>query len=193
MCKIKKMNSLLKLEFFKSLGFISKEVGMSFIKQHPKLKRAIDEKIDELEETKYNVIEDLKENVFPKYESQRELFMIKVKGERNEKLAHKKEIQKKILKEEMRDEILKELRAEEFGEKKNKMKKKYPKGIPEINLEAIDKIQNMETMFINVVKCIESGDIDEDEIKVIEKMKDQVEKSIATILKVSKLLESYHS
>ena len=39
----------------------------------------------------------------------------------------------------------------------------------------------------------ESGDIDEDEIKVIEKLKEQVEKSIVTIIKVSKSLESYQS
>ena len=193
MCKIKKMNSLLKLEFFKSLGFPTKEAGMSFIKDNPKLKKQIDEKVDEIDDLKYNVIEDLKEKIFPRFDSQKEMFLIKVKGERNEKLAHKKEIQKKILKEEMRDEILKELRAEEFDEKKNKMKKKFTKGIPEINLDVIEKIQNMENMFINVVKGIESGDIDEDEIKVIEKLKEQVEKSIVTIIKVSKSLESYQS
>ena len=59
MCKIKKMNSLLKLEFFKSLGFPTKEAGMSFIKDNPKLKKQIDEKVDEIDDLKYNVIEDL--------------------------------------------------------------------------------------------------------------------------------------
>lgn len=185
------MNSLLKLEFFKSLGFPSKEAGMSFIKENPKLKKQIDEKVDEIDEMKYQVIEDIKEKVFPKFEDKKEIFLIKVKNERSEKLAYKKELQKKALKEEMREEILKELREEELDEKKNKLKKKYPKAIPSIDEESYDKLKIIEEMFVNVMKKIESGEIDKDEIKVIEKMKDQVEKAVVTILKVSNTLEKY--
>lgn len=190
-CQIIKMNSLLKLEFFKSLGFPSKEAGMSFIKDNPKLKKQIDEKVDEIDEMKYQVIEDIKEKIFPKYEDKKEVFLIKVKNERSEKLAYKKELQKKALKEEMREEILKELREEEMDEKKNKLKKKYPKSIPTIDEDASEKLKMMEEMFVNVMKKIESGDVDEDEIKAIEKMKDQVEKAVATIIKVSNSLEKY--
>lgn len=185
------MNSLLKLEFFKSLGFPSKEAGMSFIKENPKLKKQIDEKVDEIDEMKYQVIEDIKEKVFPKYEDKKEIFLIKVKNERSEKLAYKKDLQKKALKEEMREEILKELREEEMDEKKNKLKKKYPKTIPVIDEDASDKLKTLENLFVSVVKKVESGDIDEDEIKVIEKMKDQIEKAVATIIKVSNSLEKY--
>ncbi len=185
------MNSLLKLEFFKSLGFPSKEAGMSFIKENPKLKKQIDEKVDEIDEMKYQVIEDIKEKVFPKYEDKKEIFLIKVKNERSEKLAYKKDLQKKALKEEMREEILKELREEEMYEKKNKLKKKYPKTIPVIDEDASDKLKSLENLFVSVVKKVESGDIDEDEIKVIEKMKDQIEKAVATIIKVSNSLEKY--
>jgi hypothetical protein len=185
------MNSLLKLEFFKSLGFPSKEAGMSFIKENPKLKKQIDEKVDEIDEMKYQVIEDIKEKVFPKYEDKKEIFLIKVKNERSEKLAYKKDLQKKALKEEMREEILKELREEEMDEKKNKLKKKYPKTIPVIDEDASDKLKSLENLFVSVVKKVESGDIDEDEIKVIEKMKDQIEKAVATIIKVSNSLEKY--
>lgn len=185
------MNSLLKLEFFKSLGFPSKEAGMSFIKENPKLKKQIDEKVDEIDEMKYQVIEDIKEKVFPKYEDKKEIFLIKVKNERSEKLAYKKDLQKKALKEEMREEILKELREEEMDEKKNKLKKKYPKTIPVIDEDASDKLKSLENLFVSVVKKVESGDIDEDEIKVIEKMKEQIEKAVATIIKVSNSLEKY--
>lgn len=185
------MNSLLKLEFFKSLGFPSKEAGMSFIKENPKLKKQIDEKVDEIDEMKYQVIEDIKEKVFSKYEDKKEIFLIKVKNERSEKLAYKKDLQKKALKEEMREEILKELREEEMDEKKNKLKKKYPKTIPVIDEDASDKLKSLENLFVSVVKKVESGDIDEDEIKVIEKMKDQIEKAVATIIKVSNSLEKY--
>jgi hypothetical protein len=185
------MNSLLKLEFFKSLGFPSKEAGMSFIKENPKLKKQIDEKVEEMDEIKYQVIEDIKDTIFPKYEDKKEIFLIKVKNERSEKLAYKKDLQKKALKEEMREEILKELREEEMDEKKMKLKKKYPKTIPMIDEDVYEKLKNLENLFCSVVKKVDSGDVDEDEIKAIEKMKDQVEKAVATILKVSNSLEKY--
>lgn len=185
------MNSLLKLEFFKSLGFPSKEAGVAFIKENPKLKKQIDEKVDELDEMKYQVIEDIKDKLFPKYEDKKEVFLIKAKNERSEKLAYKKELQKKALKEEMRAEILKELKDEEMDEKKMKLKKKYPKAIPSINEESSEKVKCLESLFVDVVKKIESGDIDEDELAVIEKMRDQVEKAVATIMKVSNMMEKY--
>ena len=185
------MNALLKLEFFKSLGFPSKEAGVAFIKENPKLKKKIDEKVDELDEMKYQVIEEIKENVFPKYEDKKEIFLIKVKNERSEKLAHKKDLQKKALKEEMRAEILKEIMDEEMDEKKTKLKKKYPKAIPEIDEESFDKLKTLEDIFVNVMKKVDSGDIDKDELKVIEKMKEQVEKAVAVIIKVHNTMDKY--
>lgn len=185
------MNALLKLEFFKSLGFPSKESGMAFIKENPKLKKQIEEKVDEIDEMKYQVIEEIKDNVFPKYEEKKEIFLIKVKNDRSEKLAHKKDLQKKALKEEMRAEILKELMDEEKDEKKSKLKKKYPKAIPEIDEDSFEKLQGLEELFVKVTSRIESGDIDKDELKVIEKMKEQVEKAVAVILKVHNTMEKY--
>ena len=185
------MNSLLKLEFFKSLGFPTKESGMAFIKGNPKLKKQIDEKVDEIDEMKYQVIEEIKEGIFPKYEDKKEIFLIKVKNERSDKIAHKKDLQKKALKEEMREEILKELREEEMDEKRDKLNKKYPKAIPSIDENSIEKLKVIEEMFVNVMKKIDSGDIDKDELKVIEKMKDQVEKAVAVIIKVHDTIEKY--
>ena len=78
-----------------------------------------------------------------------------------------------------------------MDEKKNKMKKKYPKSIPSVDEDAIEKLKSLEDLFVNVLKKVESGEIDKDEIKVIEKMKDQVEKAVATIMKVSNILEKY--
>lgn len=191
MCKIKKMNSLLKLEFFKSLGFPSKEAGMSFIKDNPKLKKQIDEKVDEMEEMKYQTIEGIKEGIFPKYEDKKEVFLIRVKNERSDKLAYKKDLQKKALKEEMREEIMKELREEEMDDKKNKLRKKYPKAIPSLDEDASEKLKSIENLFVNVIKRIDCGDIDEDEVKVIEKMREQIEKAVLVIMKVSGSLEKY--
>lgn len=185
------MNSLLKLEFFKSLGFPTKESGIAFIKQNPKLKKQIDEKVDEIDEVKYQVIEEIKEGIFPKYEDKKEMFLIKVKNERSEKIAHKKDLQKKALKEEMREEILKELREEEMDERKSKLKKKYPKAIPSIDENSSEKLKVIEEMFIDVMKKVDAGDIDKDELKVIEKMKEQVEKAVAVIIKVHDTMEKY--
>jgi hypothetical protein len=185
------MNSLLKLEFFKALGFPTKESGVAFIKENPKLKKQIDEKVDAIDEMKYQVIEEIKETVFPKYDDKKEIFLIKVKNERSEKIAHKKDLQKKALKEEMREEILRELKNEEMDERKNKLKKKYPKAIPSIDEDASEHLKSIEDLFVKVMKKMESGDIDEDELKVIEKMKDQIEKAVAVIIKVHNTMEKY--
>jgi hypothetical protein len=184
-----KMNSLLKLEFFKSLGFISKETGMEFIKQNPKLKKAIEEKVDEIEEVKYQVIETIKEKVFPKYESQKELFMIQVKGKRAEKLAHKKDLQKQALKEELRAELLNEIKQEEFVEKKNKMKKNYPKAYPEIDNELLVKLPDLESLFNTVIKKIDNETLDEDNIVIVEKQKANVEKAFEMLKKAMLVME----
>jgi len=183
------MNVLLKLDFFKSLGFISKETGMEFIKQQPKLKKAIDQKIDEFDEAKYQMIEEIKEKIFSKYDSQKELFLIQVKGKRNEKLAHKKEVQKRMLKEELRAELLQEIKQEEFVEKANKMKKKYPGVYPEIDNELLAKLPDLESLFNNVIKKIDNEDIDSDNIVIIEKMKSNVERALELLKKAISVLE----
>lgn len=184
-----KMNSLLKLEFFKSLSFPTKEAGMEFIKQNPKLKKAIDEKINELEETKYQVIETIKEKVFPKFDSQKEVFMIQVKGKRAEKLAHKKDLQKQALKEELRAELLNEIKQEEKQEKANKMKKNYPKAYPEIDNELLAKLPDLESLFNIVIKKIDNETIDEDNIVIVEKQKANVEKALEMLKKAMSVLE----
>ncbi|HBS53634.1 MAG TPA: hypothetical protein DD806_06515 [Flavobacterium sp.] len=183
------MNSVLKLDFFKSLGFPSKEAGIEFIKQQPKLKRAIDEKIDELEETKYQVIETIKEKVFQKFESQKELFLLQVKGKRAEKLAHKKEVQKRMLKEELRAELLQEIKQEEKQEKANKMKKNYPKAYPEIDNELLVKLPDLESLFNAVIKKIDNETLDSDNIVIIEKQKANVERAFELLKKAMLVME----
>ena len=183
------MNNLLKLEFFKSLGFISKESGVEFIKQNPKLKKAIEEKVEEIEETKYQVIELIKEKVFPKFESQKEIFIVSVKNKRAEKLIHKKDIQKKALKEELRAELLQEIKEEEFSEKKNEMKKNYPKAYPEIDNDLISQLHQLDQLFNSVIKKIDNETIDKDNIILLEKMKIQTDKAFEMLQKVQSTLK----
>lgn len=185
------MNSLLRLEFFKSLGFPSKESGMSFIKENKKLKSEIEEKVSELDELRDEIIENIKCDVFSKYEVKKEIYILKVKSERNEKLAEKKELKKRVLKEEMRDEILMELREEEKNKKIEKLRKKYVKGMPLISDNMKEKVGCLEELFVSVLSKLDNGEIDKDEIKVIEKLKDQVEKAMGVIVKVSDTLEKY--
>lgn len=183
------MNSLLKLEFFKSLGFPTKESGISFIKENPKLRKAIDDKVDEIEEAKYQIIETIKEKVFPKFDSQKELFLVQVKGKRAEKLAHKKEVQKRMLKEELRAELLQEIKQEEYVEKANKMKKKYPGSYPEIDNELLAKLPDLESLFNTVIKKIDNETIDEDNIVIVEKQKANVEKALEILKKVMLVMD----
>lgn len=183
------MNSLLKLDFFKSLGFISKENGMEFIKDNPKLKKAIDQKVDEMEESKYQIIESIKEKIFPKFENEKNMFIVKIKSKRTEKLANKKSIEKKVLKDELREELLEELRNEERIEKQEKIKKKYPKAYLSNDNELISQISRLEELFSNVIKKIDNGDIDEDNIIIVEKNKASCEKALESIKKVILVME----
>lgn len=83
---------------------------MYIIWEKIELKRAIDEKIDELEEVKYQIIDRIKEKIFPKYDSQKQFFLVQIKGKKVEKIAHKKDLQKQVLKEELRAELLEEIK-----------------------------------------------------------------------------------
>lgn len=181
------INSLLKLEFFKSLGFASKENGMEFIKINPKLQKTIQSKVDENNEQTYLLLQELKDNVFCKFDDKKDLFIIKSKNEKGDKLAYKKELQKMSLKEEMRDEILLEIKNEQNQLNQSRLQNKFPKCIPEY--QTVD-LNILNTLFITAVSQIDNGQIDKDEIKSIEKAKEQVEKAMAMLLKASNTLES---
>ena len=183
------MNTLLKLEFYKSLGFPTKESGVEFVKQNPKLKKQIDEKVDEIEEVKYQIIDTIKEKIFPKYDSQKQFFLVQIKGKKAEKIAHKKDLQKQVLKEELRAELLEEIKTEEQSEKKNKLKKNYPKAYPEIEINIISELSNLEQLFTQVIKKIDIEDIDEDNIVIVEKQKIQVEKAFEMLKKSMIVME----
>lgn len=180
------MNTLLKLEFFKSLSFPSKESGMEFIKKHKKLEKQIKEKVDEMEESKYQVIEDIKE-VFSQFESQKELYLVQIKSKLNEKKEHKKELKKMELKEELRSELLNELKHEEINAKKDKIKKKYSKAY--LDIDDIDfTINDISQLFIDKLMKIESGNKDID-LATIEKMKVQAEKAFEILRKINTTMQ----
>lgn len=181
------MNSLLKLEFFKSLGFASKENGMEFIKCTPKLQKEIQVKVDFNIEQTHFLLEDIKENVFSKFDNKKDLFIIKTKNERGDKLSNKKDLLKLALKEEMRNDILLEIQNEQEEAEKEKLKIKYPKCIPKVSDEV--NFINLNKLFIEVLVKMDNGLISIDEMKNIEKAKEQVEKAIAVLIKAKSTLE----
>ena len=183
------MNTLLRLEFFKSLSFPTKESGMEFIKQNPKLKTQIEEKVDEIEEAKYRIIESIKEDIFPKYDSKKEVFIFQVKQNMSDKIAHKKDLQKRALKEELRAELLNEIKTEEQSEKNNKLRINYPKAYPSIEIELIQQLPDIEHLFSSVIKKIDIQDIDKDNIIIVEKQKVQVEKAFEMLKKAMLIME----
>lgn len=181
------VNSLLKLEFFKSIGFASKENGMEFIKATPKLHKAIQLKVEENNEQTHFLLEDIKDNIFSKFDDKKDIFIIKFKSERGDKLIEKKNIQKSMLKEEMRSELLLEIKQEQESEKSMQLQTKYPKCI--LNNNTID-IASLNDLFIKVVSGINNNTIDKDEIKTVEKAKEQVEKAILVLIKAQSTLNS---
>lgn len=109
------MNSLLKLEVFKGLGFETKESGMRFVKNTRKLSEKINEYVEEYEENKYNIVESIK-CVFGKYSNEMEKFQSVEKMERKYRIEEKKKKSRDALKEQMRDEILNELKMERHSD-----------------------------------------------------------------------------
>lgn len=176
----KEIGALLKLDFFKGQGFPTKESGMRFIMSESKLKRKIGGKVNEIEECRYNIIEEIKD-LFEKFEGPKDIFMMSIKAEKAAKLEEKKQKAKEQLKAEMKDEIMKEFRDEEYNRRIMKLKMKYPEHIPEISLDAVHDLDILEQLFM---KAVENGD----NLKTIAKMKTDTEKALATLAKVRKVM-----
>ena len=180
------MDALLKLSFFKALGFNSKENGLQFIEQNQKLKDQIEEKVCELDEQKYQTIEEIKNTVFPKYNVNKRVFIANMKKNRAEKVNMRKEMQKQAVKEDLRAELREELRNEERLEKEERLKAKYSKAYPkdiEFNAENINKL------FMSVINKVDNKQIDKDNIIVVEKQRLQVEKAFDMLKKAIITLE----
>jgi hypothetical protein len=176
----KEISGLLKLDFFKGQGFPTKESGIKFIMSESILKKKIRVKANELEECKYNIIEDIK-NLFEKFEGPKDLFMKTIKADRAAKAEEKKQKAKEQLKSEMKDEIMKEIKDEEYSRRIMKLKIKYPEYIPEISLDAVHNLDILEQLFM---KAVENGE----DLKTVAKMKTDTEKALATLAKVRKVM-----
>lgn len=109
------MNSLLKLEVFKSLGFETKESGMRYVKCNVKLSNKINECVNEYEENKYIIIEKIKV-LCNKYCDEMNKFINVEKIDRKYRIEEKKMQSRELLKEQMRDEIMNELKMEKHGD-----------------------------------------------------------------------------
>lgn len=185
------MNLLLKLDVFKSLGFATKSSGIDFVNENIKLKKFINEKIKKLDIIRSDIIDEIKDEINIKYKDNKSIFLSKMKDVQNEKKIYKIDIKKKMLKKEMREEILMEIKNEEYNKKRNKIIKNYSKSVPNINDDNIVNMIKLRDLFYDIIERIDNGDIDEDEIIVINKAKDQVEKAMLVLSKTMKTLENY--
>jgi hypothetical protein len=180
------MDALLKLSFFKTLGFNSKENGLQFIDQNIKLKEQIEEKVCELDKQKYQLIEEIKNTIFPKYNANKRVFIANMKKNRAEKVSMRKQAVKEDLKAELREELRNELRNELQNEKEENLKSKYYKAYPK-NIEF--NSENINKLFISVINKIDNKEIDKDNIIVVEKQKLQVDKALEMLKKAIVILE----
>lgn len=172
------MEKLLNLAFFLSVGFKTKTDGMIFVKQNPKLKKCIEEKVNEIEDVKEQIIDDIKEKLFPKYDLQKAMFLMEVKCNRIEKNNHKKELEKQALKDELRSELREEIKNEEMDKKKIKLKNNYSNAYPIINNDLLEQLPNLEQLFSNVLKQIDNENIDADQLSIVEKQKFKLKKHL---------------
>lgn len=187
------MEKLLNLAFFLSVGFKTKTDGIAFLKQNPKLKKCIEEKVNEIEDVKEQIIDDIKEKLFPKYDSQKAMFLMEVKCNRIEKKNYKKELEKQALKNELRAELREEIKNEEIDENKMKLKKNYPNAYPIINNDLIEQLPNLEHLFNTVLKQIDNEDINTDQLSIVEKQKIQVEKALGMLKKSIAIMNKINS
>ncbi|MEO9258019.1 MAG: hypothetical protein ABI207_06530 [Crocinitomicaceae bacterium] len=165
------MNSLLKLEVFKSLKFETKEAGMRFIKENKKLSICIQEEIDNLDEVKYNCIENIKvlfdeEPIAGKLSK----FLMKEKMERQYRIENKKVMQREILKESLREEIMNEMKISQYSDV-------YP------NFKEIS-IGDIKSKFNEIV----DQKLNEKQRKKLMKAKDEMEKAIMIMEHVNEML-----
>ena len=158
--------NILNLEFYKSLGFLSKSDGVEFVNNNKKLKKEIEKKIELIEKNKYKIIENIKE-LFEDFEEQKEIYLNKLKIDKKIKINEKKELEKKLLKEQLKEEIKDEMLREKY-------KEVYPK------FELID-IRNLSELFIEKLKS------DKNINKIIELNK-EAKDAIETLLRVRESL-----
>lgn len=168
------LKGYLRLEFFKRLGFETKEDGMQFIDEQDKLKNNLEEKVHEIDEMKRGVLNEMSE-MFRSFEKEKYSFLKNAKEKRLANKEAKKEMKKNDIKNEMKEEILKEIEEE----RRRVELENNAKYCPELGDISADELKDM---FLKVLKT----DCDK---KKLEKMKGDVEKGYKMIEKVMGLLK----
>jgi hypothetical protein len=166
------MDKLLKFEWFKAQKFPTKEDGIAFIKSIPKLQEYMDKKSDEIEEFKYEQIDDFEE-FFGKFESKKQIYLVELKKKRAEKMSQKKDLQKQALKEELRQEILRELDEEKMKE-------------TNMHIEVFS-LETLKNLFVKLAK----KNLKKKEMNEIEKLQKEAASAIETLKRVQEQLETY--
>jgi hypothetical protein len=176
------MDKYLRFDFFKRQQFPTKTDGLEFIETCPKLKKLMVKMHTDIEEYKENKIDEF-ETSFEKFSETKQVFLLKVKEKRLERVQAKKEIEKVALKNELRAELLRELEEEKEKELAMENEEFYPVYCKEkFNLD-LDK------KFAMVIKT--KGKLNSKQTEELKVMKKETEKAFALLVKIDNKLEKY--
>ena len=138
------MDKILKVEFFKSLSFITKKDGISFISTIPELKAEFDNNDQKLQQFHFQLIDDFSCQ-FDKFENEKKIFQMHAKVERKNTTQEKKlktdEDLVENFKSSLKIDIEKQFYKEQFGTL-----------IPEYKREDVIKIAGIDDIFISLSK-----------------------------------------
>lgn len=150
----KRFTNLLRYEFFKSRGFVTKESGVSFLEKIG-LTTLLKAKADEIEEFKQQKIMEFEEE-FDKHEDAKTKYHLLEKEEAKQKKQKRNDMLKKSMKESMREELLKEIQEEQQLEKRANITAKYAAMLPEAPNVTLESVHEM---FYSIAERVADKDI----------------------------------
>jgi hypothetical protein len=155
------MEKLLKVEFFKSQGFVTKGDGLLFIKSVPELVDYIKLKNEEvLEYTNEKLVEF--ENEMDKYDENKAIFLKTCRMDRKtvtaEKVMMHKEEELAKIKQDARNEAREEILAEMKKEKETVLLQKYTAFVPKFGSNELEQILLLPNLFLQYIEKLESGE-----------------------------------
>jgi len=171
------MDKYLTVDFFKKQQFPSKTDGMDFIKSHKALSKLMVEKSDEIDEFKYNKINEFS-SYFEEYNSDKKNYLIRVKDKQKERIQNKKDMIKNSMKDDMRNEIMKEIAMEN----NITMYPKYEKSVD---------YNNIDVLFSSAID--NKNALSKQKILEIEKMKIETELALHTLANIISKMSLYTS
>lgn len=152
------MEKIMKVEFFKSLGFNTKTDGIAFIKTIPEITEKLTEIDSELVQFHEQKLEDIEE-LMDKYEKEKKEFIKECKSRsKNKTLEKSKKIREEEmsrLKQEAREEVLQEMKKE----KEELLSVKYSKFIVNFSSEQFRELATIPDLMTKFISKLDNGTV----------------------------------